>query len=141
MPWVLWTTTVSFNIWHDGVCLTDGIPRPGRLQSNSSPAILNQWTDSYANPIFVQNAQNTFVVALVDSNHMTGLVAYSPQPVFNSNGTVTTVYKGRTFTTTFTTFIAVKGKPPTYAMDGITYSTTTGQPISTTTTSNIVTIP
>lgn len=117
MPWVLWTTTISFNIWHNSVCSTEAIPHPGYRQSDHAVRIEDQWTDQWVQPVVFSNAQNTFTAAYVDDDHMTGLVAYSPQPVFTEVGEVTlvnVVYKRASFTTTFTTYMVRKPKPSTW---------------------------
>jgi hypothetical protein len=138
MAWAYFSSQAAWDAYHDAVCADLGIPRPGRIQSDQSPAILNCWTDAWVDPIQLRGQGNvtTWAARIPDSHAVTydavlETVVADSQVVFNGDGTVTitgVAPQPRTFTLAPVSFVWRKAKPARYTMDNIEYDTATGEP-------------
>jgi hypothetical protein len=139
MAWAYFQNQAAFDLYHNKVCTDLGIPLPGRIQSDQSPAILNQWTDSFIAPTQIKSQGNvtTWAARIPDSHVIQyaaqlGLTTPDSSVVFNiganglPDGTVTIQGQG-TYAINPNTLTYKKTKPPTYTMDGHVYDTATGQ--------------
>jgi hypothetical protein len=138
MSWAYFQNQAAYDAYHNAVCADQGIPRPGRRQSDQSPAILNCWTDAWVEPIQLRSGNVTTWAAQIPDSHavtydaVLGVVVADSQVVFNADGTVTitgVAPQPRTFIQDPLTITWRKVKPATYEMDGVTYDTTTGLPV------------
>jgi hypothetical protein len=139
MVWAYFQNQAAYDAYHNAVCADQAIPRPGRIQSTQSPAILNCWTDAWVEPIQLRGQGNviTWAAKIPDAHAVTydavlGVVVADSAVVFNADGTVTitgVAPQPRTFIRDPLTITYRKVKPATYTMDGVTYNTATGQPV------------
>lgn len=140
MAWAYFQNQAAFTRYHDAVCADEGIPRPGFNQETGEPMILHCWTDAFIEPIQLRGQGNvTTWAAQIPDDHVTkydpvlGITVPDSAVVFgfdangNPNGTVTV--QGQTYARQPNTLTYKKTKPPTYTVDGVTYDTTTGQPV------------
>jgi len=142
MAYAYFQNQAAFDAYHNAVCADLTIPRAGYANAGlGAPAILNQWTDAWVSPIQIRSQGNvTTWAAHIPDAHVTqydpvlGITVPDSQVVFNGtngvpNGTVT--IQGQTYTLDPNTLTYKKTKPPTWTdpKTGITYNTTTGQPV------------
>ena len=139
MPWAYFQNQGAWDTYHNAVCATLGIPRPGRIQSTQAPAILNCWTDAWVEPIQIRSQGNvtTWAAHISDAeavlyDAVLGIVIADNQVVFNAERTQVTITgvapQPQTYTIDPLTLTWKKTKPSTYTMDGVTYDTVTGEP-------------
>lgn len=133
MAWAYFQNQAAFDAYHNAVCADLGIPRPGRIQSNGTPAILNQWTDAWVNPIQIRSQGNvtTWAAQIPDSHVVTydavlGITVPDEDVVFDPEDPTHVTVQGQVYTLDPVNFTWRKAKPPTVQMDGKTYNTTTG---------------
>lgn len=119
--WVAFTST-EFATWHDQECAARGIPHPGRKQSDGTVQVDNEWTTSWVQPAYrITVGRDTYLLA--DVPDATGLQTLTSLTV-NADGSITAVYKGKTYTVTPSGVDASKPKPTSIVIDGITYTRT-----------------
>lgn len=132
MTWAYFQNQAAWDTYHNAACADHGIPHPGRIQRTQVPAILNQWTDAWCNPIQVKGTGNVtaWVAHVPEADVLTynlGLNVPDSAVTFNADGTITFRYQNKTYTSVLDVgFTWRKPKPVTYSMDGHLYDTTTG---------------
>jgi len=136
MAWAYFQNQAAFDLYANKVCADQAIPKAGYLQSSGAVQILHQWTDAWVEPIQVKSQGNvTTWIARIPDEHVTqydpqlGITAPDSAVVFNADGTVTV--QGQVYTRDPNTLNYKKAKPATWTdpKTGITYNTTTGQPV------------
>ena len=149
MAYAYFQNQAALDAYHNAVCADLGIPKAGRTQSTQEPAVLNQWTDAWINPIQIRSGGNvTTWAAQIPDSHVTlydavlGIVVSDSQVVFSADHRTVTITgvapQPQTYTLDPVTITWRKTKPPTVVMDGKTYDTATGAVLSTTTTTTVV---
>jgi hypothetical protein len=143
MAWAYFQNQAAWNTYHNAVCAAEGIPKAGRNAASNEPAIMECWTDAFIAPIQIKSQGNvTTWAAQIPDAHVTqydpqlgitvpdSAVTFSPANVTPSTVTIAAGNPGAgTYTLQPNTLTYKKAKPPTVAMDGITYDTATGEPI------------
>lgn len=139
MAWAYFQNQAAFDAYHNAVCADLGIPKAGRNAASLEPAIMQQWTDAWVEPIQIRSQGNvTTWAGHIPDAHVTaydpvlGITVPDSAVVFNLGGTVT-ILPGNPGAGTYTldpnTLTYKKAKPPTVTMDGKTYDTATGEVI------------
>lgn len=137
MTWAYFQNQAAWDTYSNAACADRGIPKPGRIQATAAPAILNQWTDAWCDPIQVKGTGNVtaWVAHVPDADVVTynlGLNVPDSAVTWDANGMVTFTYQGRTYTGQADVgFNWRKPKPATYTMTdehGVShvYDTATG---------------
>lgn len=136
MPWVGFTTRASFNTFHDAACIDMGIPRPGKLVSDSTVQIANQWTDA----AFAPNVLDVLIngnprkigimrvpnIAITRYNLAANVIS---DPVYNSDETYTVTFNSTQYVVALAndevSFPFRKARPSTWTDPdtGIVYNT------------------
>lgn len=135
MAFAYFSNQAAWTAYHDAACAAEQIPRPGRIQATQEPAILNQWTNAYSDPVQVKGTGNVtaWVSHIPDADIARfgiSLWVADSAVTFNEDGTISFTYAGKTYTSEPEPgFNWRKPKPPTYEMDGVTYDTATGLPV------------
>lgn len=119
MTWAYFQNQAAWDAYHNAACADNGIPRPGKLQSDQSVQIPNCWTDAWVNPIqFKAQGNVTTWIAHVPEADVTKYNLTNTVPdsavVQNRNGTVTVTVGGRAYIAEPTTITWRKAKPATW---------------------------
>src|SRR5262245_6970215 len=132
MTWVVFADRASFDAYHLAACTAHSVPRPGRNQQSSVPAILNTWTQGWVDIFgaFVASP-NSFLLVNVPPEDVAAFALTLAQndPVIPfPSGTRTIVWNGVARTIFSVAKDWLQPKPVTWTdpVTGLVYNTTTG---------------